>query len=358
MSFECQYAFDLFVCEQQLLAAGNFDQDDCDDEAKSLWLSWSAYGQSRTQCRRRRHRCRRRRVESWLSYGVCRDDLLSSLRRLLQSRLACTTNDACSGGGDVVGDDDDVNDVVAPVDDINDVVVAVDDVGFVDDVKDDVVGNERSLNDVVVADEDVGVVSVSSLCVKVPEASCIRRTSSLVQDGCGRSRFDGKFHILVDSGAMIHVCPERFVDRRVLSSVGSCPLRIAGASGAKIAHHGYRGVSFCCGASVFSTVFAVADVKEAILSSLVMARHGWRTILDETSGCLVHRASRSRIPLVRERKGWYVVVDDAQAFWSTIAASKVLDEHQVLRSQLNPVVEENDEEDDDKDDNNEEEEGG
>ena len=241
--------------------------------------------------------------------------------------------------------------------------------GFVDDVKDDVVVNERSLNDVVgddedvkvvvdssevddsndvvVAVEDVGVVSVSSLCVKVPEASCIRRTSSLVQDGCGRSRFDGKFHILVDSGAMIHVCPERFVDRRVLSSVGSCPLRIAGASGAKIAHHGYRGVSFCCGASVFSTVFAVADVKEAILSSLVMARHGWRTILDETSGCLVHRASRSRIPLVRERKGWYVVVDDAQAFWSTIAASKVLDEHQVLRSQLNPVVEENDEEDDD-----------
>jgi len=187
VTFECQYAFDLFVCEQHLRAASDFSQDDDDDEAKSLLLSWSTYDQSRTQCRRRRHRCRRRRVESGQSYGFRRDGLLLSLRRLLH----------CRGGGgdvvapvddinDVVDDEDDVKEVVAPVDNINDVVVAVDDVGFADDVKDDVVGNERSLNDVVVVDDDVGVVSVSSLCVKVPEAKCIRRTSSLVQDGRGR----------------------------------------------------------------------------------------------------------------------------------------------------------------------------
>ena len=106
-----------------------------------------------------------------------------------------------------------------------------------------------------------------------------------------------------------------------------CKLNVCGAGSHKINHFGQRAVSLVRavnGETVdVRVIFEVCDVREPILSSTQLSECGWSTVLGPKESCLFHHEAGLYLPLQRQRKGWYLMLDKVTPLSSSSIPSSV-----------------------------------
>ena len=120
-----------------------------------------------------------------------------------------------------------------------------------------------------------------------------------------------RHRVLIDSGAMLHVCPVGFGGN---TFVGKKILQLNGAGKHPIANYGQRRCEFITDCTVnnrskligLSCIFQVCKVAEPILSTHQLSTQGWSTVLRQHNSYMFHHPTKVVVPLVKESRSWYL----------------------------------------------------
>ena len=115
--------------------------------------------------------------------------------------------------------------------------------------------------------------------------------------------------LTVDSGAADHVMPISWLTWIIMTmSLGALRgLHYVSASGGRLPNLGERKVEFLTEEGTWaSIVFQIAGINKPLLSVSKLIRDGWRVVFDEEECFMLHKDSKKKIEIKRER-GVFVI---------------------------------------------------